>query len=371
MELSVLVKKYEKYLPVTRNSPHLTLGEGDTPLIRVERLEGLFDELLSFHLGRVIKRNLKIYAKREDENHSTGSFKDRGMIIAIINALEEGCRAIAAATTGNTGASAAAYASAAGLPALVVVPEAVAVGKLSQMMMYGAKILTVDGNFDAAFRKANELVEKYPGIKLVNSTNEYRIEGQKTAAFEICDTLGYSPDYVFLPVGNAGNITAYWKGFKEYYADGKIKKLPKMMGYQADGAAPIVEGHIIETPETDATAIRIGNPASWKRAEEARDESNGLIDKVTDQELYRAQYFLSAESRRAIYVELASAAGVAGMFKYNLQNHFPDNSTIVFVVTGTGIKNPEAAQKNPFKKEIVNLSRVTNQDEIIRNIIGR
>ena len=369
MELSVLVEKYEKYLPVTHNSPHLTLGEGDTPLIRVPSLEMLLDERVSRKYHRHITRNLMILGKLEHEQHSTYSFKDRGMIIAVIKALEEGKKMLLCASTGNTAASAAAYGAAAGLPVMVIVPKGIATGKLSQIRMYGAEVMEIDGDFNDALKLAQKMAEKNPDIQLVNSVNKYRIEGQKTAAFEICDVLGDAPDYLFLPVGNAGNITAYWKGFNEYFDAKKISKLPKMMGYQAAGAYPIVRGHRIRKPKTDASAIRIGNPASWEYATQARDESGGLIYKVTDRQMYRAQYFLSALSGNSIYVELASSASVAGMLKYDLQKPFDHGSTIVFVVTGAGVKDPASAEKNPFKKEIIKLRSSMNPHLIAKGII--
>lgn len=369
MALSVLVEKYAKYLPVTSSSPQLTLGEGDTPLIRVPKLEEILNLRPAEKRGQPANRVLEIYGKLENENHSTDSFKDRGMVIAVIKALEEGKKMLLCASTGNTGASAAAYGAAAGIPVMIIVPEHVAVGKLAQMRMYGAEIMSIKGNFDDALKLAREMADRNLDIALVNSVNPYRIAGQKTAAFEICDVLGKAPDYVFLPVGNAGNITAYWEGFTEYFNDRRINTRPKMMGYQADGAAPIVLGHVIENPQTDASAIRIGNPASWQRAISARDESGGIIDMVTDAEMYKAQYFLSAESRRAIYVELASAASVAGLMKYDLKSPLPNNSVVVFVVTGSGVKNPEAAEKNPFKRPLIKLDSLQDPHAIARKIM--
>lgn len=354
--MSVLVRKYSVFLPVTPDSPQLTLGEGDTPLVRVESLEWLLDRRLSRKLRVNVERNLRVYAKLENENHSTDSFKDRGMVIAMIKALEEGKKRILCASTGNTGASAAAYAAAAGLPAAVIVPRTVAIGKLAQIRMYGADILMIEGNFDDALELAQSIASRHPEVGLVNSVNRYRIEGQKTAAFEICDALGDAPDYLFLPVGNAGNITAYWKGFEEYRKAGKTSHSPRMMGYQAAGAAPIVRGHIISSPKTDASAIRIGNPASWQSAEAARDESQGVIDCVTDRQMYWAQYYLSARSGASIYCELASAASVAGLLKSDLPSPIQENSVIVFVITGSGVKNPESAHENPFKRDPIALA---------------
>ncbi|MDD5027219.1 MAG: threonine synthase, partial [Candidatus Omnitrophica bacterium] len=281
MKYQGIIDRYRKHLPVTEKTPVITLNEGNTPLI------------YSGHLSRLLGNGFEVYLKYEGLN-PTGSFKDRGMTMAISKACEEGSSAVICASTGNTSASAAAYAAKAGIRCIVLIPSgAVALGKLSQALIHGAQVLAVKGNFDDALNLVREITARYP-ITLVNSLNPYRIEGQKTASFEICDFLGEPPDLQIMPVGNAGNITAYWKGYKEYYKAGISKKLPKMLGFQAQGAAPIVRGHPIKNPETLATAIRIGNPASWKQAEEARDESGGLIDMVSDDEILQAYKMLAA-----------------------------------------------------------------------------
>ncbi len=322
--------RYRELLPVTEQTPLLTLGEGDTPLVRSPKLE----DLLSCK---------ELYLKLEGCN-PTGSFKDRGMVMAIAKALEAGSRAVICASTGNTSAAAAAYAARAGLEAIVLVPEHyVALGKLAQAIIYGARVVMVDGNFDDALRLVRDLSERYP-VTLVNSVNPYRLQGQKTAAFEVCDSLGDAPDILAIPVGNAGNITAYWMGFKEYHQQGKSSKLPRMIGFEAEGAAPIVRGEVVKKPETVATAIRIGNPASWKLAEAARDESGGLIDYVSDKELLEAYQLLS--SKEGVFVEPASAASVAGLRKLVSQGKLDlRDSRVVCVLTGNGLKDPDTAVK--------------------------
>ncbi|MDH7481411.1 MAG: threonine synthase [Armatimonadota bacterium] len=325
-----VIERYRQYLPVTEKTPIITLLEGSTPLIRAE------------NLARKIAPNLKIYLKYEGLN-PTGSFKDRGMTMAISKAIEEGAKAVMCASTGNTSASAAAYCARAGIDCIVLIPEGnIALGKLSQAMIHGAKVLQIKGNFDDALNLVKEITSNYP-ITLVNSINPYRIEGQKTGAFEICDVLGGPPDYHAIPVGNAGNITAYWKGYKEYLEHGKIDRLPKMIGFQAAGAAPIVLGHPVEKPETIATAIRIGNPASWKQAVAARDESGGLIDIVTDDEILEAYKMLA--SLEGIFCEPASAASVAGVYKLSRRGYFTEPATVVCVLTGHGLKDPDRAIK--------------------------
>jgi threonine synthase len=326
--------KYKDLLPVTPQTPFFSLGEGDTPLVRCDRLAE------DIGCG-------ELHLKLEGCN-PTGSFKDRGMVVAVAKALEEKSSAIMCASTGNTSASAAAYAACCGLTAIIVVPEGkIALGKLAQAIVYGAKILAIDGNFDQALKIVRALTDKHP-VTLVNSLNPYRIEGQKTASFEIIDMLGDAPDYLFIPVGNAGNITAYWKGFKEYYELGKASKKPIMVGFQAEGAAPIVHGHPIEKPETVATAIRIGNPASWQKAEAARDESGGLIDMVSDAEILAAQKLLA--TRAGVFGEPASAASVAGLVKLSQQGWDFSDKTIACVITGTGLKDTDTALKDapPF-----------------------
>ncbi len=333
-----VIERYKKYLPVTDKTPIVTLQEGNTPLIRADYLSKLI--------------NTEVYLKYEGLN-PTGSFKDRGMTLAISKACEEASTAVMCASTGNTSASAAAYAARAGMKCIVLIPAgAIALGKLSQALIHGAVVLAVDENFDAALDLVREITEKYP-ITLVNSLNPYRIEGQKTASFEICDTLGTAPDFQVMPVGNAGNITAYWKGYKEYKEKGKIRKLPKMLGFQAEGAAPIVRGHPIKNPKTLATAIRIGNPASWKQAERARDESRGLIDMVSDKQIVEAYKLLAA--KEGIFVEPASSASVAGLLKLAKKGYFKNSRTqrIVCILTGHGLKDPDRAIMSVKKPKVV------------------
>jgi threonine synthase len=325
-----LIERYKEFLPVTDKTPIVSLLEGYTPLVRADRLAGRISDKIT------------LYLKFEGMN-PTGSFKDRGMTMAISNAVENGSKATICASTGNTAASAAAYSARAGLSCAVILPAGeVAIGKVSQSMMHGAKVIAVDGNFDDALRIVREITENYP-VTLVNSLNPYRIEGQKTGAFEICDDLGQPPTYHAIPVGNAGNITAYWAGYKAYKAAGIIDRLPVMIGFQAAKSAPIVDGHPITSPETIATAIRIGNPASWKQAEAARDESGGLIEKVTDEEITEAQKMLA--SVEGVFCEPASAASVAGVIKKANEGFFKEKCTIVCVLTGHGLKDPTRAQK--------------------------
>lgn len=325
-----VIKHYQRFLSLKKEEHIVTLLEGNTPLIEAARLRNY------------INPGIRLFLKNEGLN-PTSSFKDRGMTMAVSKAREAGSGAVICASTGNTSASAAAYAARAGMKAFVLIPEGkIALGKLSQAMMHGSKVIQIKGNFDEALHLVKEISDSYP-ITLVNSLNPYRIEGQMTAAFEVCDHLGYCPTYHSLPVGNAGNITAYWKGYKEYKKNGIIDRLPRMIGFQAEGAAPIVRGHIIERPETIATAIRIGNPASWKKAEEARDESGGLIDMVSDQEILSA-YKLIAEME-GIFCEPASAASIAGVIKKNNEGMFREGDTIVCTLTGHGLKDPESAIK--------------------------
>lgn len=323
-----LINKYREFLPVTESTPVVALNEGNTPLIKAE------------NLAKKIGIDAEIYLKFEGCN-PTGSFKDRGMTMAVTKAKESGSGAIICASTGNTSASAAAYGAKAGLKTYVLIPDGyIALGKLSQAMMYGAEIIAIQGNFDRALEVVREISDKYP-ITLVNSVNPYRIEGQKTGAFEICEALGQAPDYHFIPVGNAGNITAYWKGYKEWHELGKIPALPKMMGFEAEGAAAIVKGERIMNPETIATAIRIGNPASWKFAEAARDESNGMINFVTDEEIVKAYKLIA--SCEGVLAEPASAASVAGLIKF--KDQVKEGSKIVCILTGNGLKDPDNAIK--------------------------
>lgn len=326
-----LIHHYREFLPVTDKTPVVTLHEGNTPLIPADALSE--------------KIGLKVYLKYEGLN-PTGSFKDRGMTMAISKAKEKGMRAVMCASTGNTSASAAAYAARCGMKCAVLIPDGnIALGKLAQSMVHRAKVIAIRGNFDEALNFVKEITAKYP-VELVNSINPFRIEGQKTAAFEICDELAEAPHFHAIPVGNAGNITAYWKGYKEYKQIGRSKTLPVMLGFQAEGSAPIVKNRVIENPETIATAIRIGNPASWKSAVAAREESGGLIDAVTDEEIIEAYKLLAAVT--GVFVEPASAASVAGMLKLHQSGYFAKSlgKTIVCTVTGHGLKDPSTAVKH-------------------------
>ena len=322
-----VLRAYKEFLPITDATPLISLGEGDTPLVKSNRL------------GKELGCS-ELYFKLEGCN-PTGSFKDRGMVVAIAKALEEGSTAVMCASTGNTSASAAAYGASCDLPAYVLIPKGeVAMGKLAQAMAYGAKILMVNGNFDSALFLVRSFTTKHP-VTLVNSLNPHRLEGQKTAAFEIVDVLGDAPDYLFIPVGNAGNITAYWRGFQEYYDAGYSRKLPRMMGFQAEGAAPIVRGEPIANPQTIASAIRIGNPASWEGAVEARDSSGGVIDMVSDDEILDAYRLLA--SKEGLFCEPASAASYAGLVKLHRQGLNLAGQRVVCILTGTGLKDPDLA----------------------------
>jgi threonine synthase len=321
-----LIAAYRDRLPVTDATPVVTLYEGDTPLLPAP--------VLSERTG------CDVYLKVEGAN-PTGSFKDRGMTMAISKAAEDGAKAVICASTGNTSASAAAYAVRAGMTCAVLVPQGkIALGKMAQALVHGARLLQVDGNFDDCLELARKLAVDYP-VALVNSVNPFRLQGQKTAAFEICDVLGRAPDVHCIPVGNAGNITAYWMGYQEYADDGLVTSTPRMFGFQAAGAAPIVLGAPVTRPMTIATAIRIGNPASWTFAEQARDESGGLIDAVTDKQILEA-YRLVARSE-AVFVEPASAASVAGLLVTAADGRLPKGATVVCTVTGNGLKDPDWA----------------------------
>jgi threonine synthase len=325
-----LLVKYRDFLPVTPQTPIITIGEGDTPLVRSQRLER------DIGCG-------ELYFKLEGCN-PTGSFKDRGMVVAVAKAVEAKNSAIICASTGNTSASAAAYGAVCGLTVFVVVPKGnIALGKLAQAIVYGARIIAINDNFDKALELVRALTQKHP-IALVNSLNPHRIEGQKTAAFEIVDALGDSPDYLFIPLGNAGNITAYWRGFVHYKQAGKAKNTPKMMGFEAEGSAAIVQGKVIPNPKTIASAIRIGNPASWKSATAARDESGGVIDYVTDEEILSAYKLLAV--KEGIFGEPASAASVAGLIKKAKSGIDFSSKKVVCVITGTGLKDPDTALKS-------------------------
>jgi len=325
---SGIIARYRSFLPVSEKTPLLTLHEGNTPLIYAGNL--------SQQLG------LSLHFKYEGLN-PTGSFKDRGMVMAVAKALEEGSTTIMCASTGNTSAAAAAYAARAGMRCIVLIPAGnIALGKLAQAIAYGAEVIAIDGNFDEALRIVREITAEEP-ITLVNSVNPYRIEGQKTASFEICDALGEAPDILAIPVGNAGNITAYWKGFKEYQAAGRSKQLPRMFGFQAEGAAPLVHGAPVDHPETIATAIRIGNPASKEGALQALQESNGEIHAVTDEEILEAYQLLARTE--GIFCEPASAASLAGVMKLRRLDMLPEGLSVACVLTGHGLKDPNIALK--------------------------
>ncbi len=329
MKAGVLFQ-YRDLLPLTTATPMFSLGEGSTPLVRCPALEK------ETGCG-------ELYLKLEGCN-PTGSFKDRGMVVAMAKALEAESKAIMCASTGNTSASAAAYAAYCGLKAIIIVPKGnIALGKLAQAIIYGAKIIAIDGNFDQALSIVRSLTEKHP-VTLVNSLNPYRIEGQKTAAFEIIDVLGDAPDYLFIPVGNAGNITAYWQGFVEYHQAGRASLRPRMMGFQAEGAAPIVRNRVIKEPKTVATAIRIGNPASWQKAVAARDESGGVIDMVSDEEIIAAHRLMALKA--GIFGEPASAASLAGLIKLSRQGLALSTKRVVCIITGTGLKDIDIVLKN-------------------------
>lgn len=328
-----ILEEYREFLPLGPETPVVTLYEGDTPLYYAPRLSQA--------------AGVKIYVKYEGLN-PTGSFKDRGMAMAVSKAKEAGAEVLICASTGNTSASAAAYAARAGMKAVVVIPHGkVAAGKLAQAVMYGAEIIEIDGNFDEALAIVREIADSHP-VTLVNSVNPFRIEGQKTGAFEVVDVLGEAPDYLAIPVGNAGNITAYWKGFREYRQRRRAGKLPKMIGFEAEGAAAIVKGQPIPHPETVATAIRIGNPASWKGAENAAKESGGAIDMVSDEQILEAYRLIAQEG---VFCEPGSAASVAGVLKWARQGRFTENDQVVCVLTGNGLKDPDNALTYGMKEE--------------------
>jgi len=343
-----LIKQYREYLPVSDKTPVVTLNEGNTPLV------------YSNYLSKLIGSD--VYLKFEGAN-PTGSFKDRGMTMAISKAKEEGSDIVMCASTGNTSASAAAYSARSGMKCIVLIPQgAIALGKLAQAMIHGAKVLAIKGNFDDALDIVKDITKEHK-ITLVNSLNPYRLEGQKTGAFEICDALGEAPVYHSIPVGNAGNITAYWMGYREYFKKGLIKSLPKMLGFQAKGAAPIVRGKPIKDPKTIATAIKIGNPASWKKAEQARDESKGLIDMVSDKEILDAYKILAKEE--GVFVEPASAASVAGVIKLAKTKFFnSEKGKIVCILTGHGLKDPDRAIKSIKKPKVIKASNKSVLREI-------
>lgn len=342
-----LLEEYKEFLPVTEKTPKLTLQEGNTPLIKLDRL--------SENWG------IELYVKTEGTN-PTGSFKDRGMVMAVAKALEEGSDTVICASTGNTSAAAAAYAARAGMRSIIVIPEGkIAAGKLAQAVMYGAEIISIEGNFDHALTMVRN-ISKIEPVTLVNSVNPYRIEGQKTAAFEICDQLGSAPDVLAIPVGNAGNITAYWKGFKEYH-DHKQTGLPQMRGFEAAGAAAIVHNQVFEEPETVATAIRIGNPASWKYAVQAATESNGKIDEVNDEEIIQAYGMLT--SMEGVFAEPGSCASIAGVYKQVQSGEIKKGAKVVAILTGNGLKDPDVAMDYATVKPTV----LPNDEQAVLNHI--
>jgi threonine synthase len=348
-----LIEAYKEFLPITSETPTLTLNEGNTPLVKLESLSKEW--------------GVELYVKLEGAN-PTGSFKDRGMVMAVAKAIEVGSKTIICASTGNTSAAAAAYAARAGIRCIVVIPEGkIALGKLAQAMMYGAEIISIEGNFDQALKMVRNISKEEP-IALVNSVNPYRLEGQKTAAFEVCDQLGYAPDILAIPVGNAGNISAYWKGFKEY-AEHKGTGLPRMFGFEAAGAAALVHNRVFENPETVATAIRIGNPASWNLAVSAVGESNGIFDEVSDDEIISAYKKVAASE--GIFAEPASCASLAGIYKSIQKGRIEKGSKIVAVLTGNGLKDTDTAIKN----SLVEVLQLPNDEravtEHIRGVVQR
>ncbi|MDY6785082.1 MAG: threonine synthase [Cyanobacteriota bacterium] len=345
-----LVEAYRSFLPVSESTPVVTLLEGNTPLIPAPAI------------AECVGRNVRVWVKYDGLN-PTGSFKDRGMTMAISKAKEAGAKAVICASTGNTSASAAAYARRAGMRCFVLLPEGyVALGKLAQSLAYGAEAIAVNGNFDDCFRIVCQLAENYP-VTLVNSVNPYRLEGQKTAAFEIVDTLGDAPDWLCIPVGNAGNISAYWMGFCQYHQQGKCSQLPRMMGFQAAGAAPLVQGEPVAHPQTLATAIRIGNPASWDKAVAVKEASQGRFAPVTDEEILEAYRLLA--SREGVFCEPASASSVAGLLQ--VREEVPEGANIVCVLTGNGLKDPDCAIKYG-KNQIY--SGIAAQTEAVAKVMG-
>jgi len=346
-----VIDRFREYLPVTDETPVITLYEGNTPLVP------------AVNLSREVCTGVELYLKMEGLN-PTCSFKDRGMTVAVSKAVEEGAKAVICASTGNTSASAAAYAARAGIANVVLVPNGeIALGKLSQAMMHRSKVLAVEGNFDEALDLVRRISASHP-ITLVNSVNPHRIEGQKTAAFEVCDQLGYAPRYCATPVGNAGNITAYWKGWQEYQKRGVIDECPVMLGFQAWGAAPIVDGAPVKDPDTIATAIKIGRPASWAAAVSARDESGGLITKIRDEDILKAYSMLA--SKEGIFVEPASAVSIAGVIMLYHQGFFKKGDTVVCVLTGHGLKDPDRAIAEAPKPRVV----PADEDVIVEEIFS-
>ena len=346
-----LINNYKDFFNFKETTVPVTLNEGRTPLIRSNNLE------------KLLGIDIELYFKFEGLN-PTGSFKDRGMTSAVTKAVEDGSTAVICASTGNTSASAAAYAARAGLKSYVIIPDGkIAKGKLAQAVAYGATIIAINGNFDQALDIVKEISNNHP-ITMVNSLNPHRIEGQKTAAFELCDDLEMAPDYLFIPVGNAGNITAYWKGFNEYFDNGTIDSLPKMMGFQAYNSAPLVLGHTVTNPETVATAIRIGNPASKDKALVAIKDSNGIIDRIKDEDILKAQFMLS--TAEGIFAEPASCISLAGLIKSNDEGRVKAGSKVVCILTGNGLKDSDIILDNPYKYTTLNADYKVIEDYILR-----
>ena len=346
-----LIDNYKDFFKFKETTVPVTLNEGRTPLIRANNLE------------KLLGIDIELYFKFEGLN-PTGSFKDRGMTSAVTKAVEDGSTAVICASTGNTSASAAAYAARAGLKSYVIIPDGkIAKGKLAQAVAYGATIIAINGNFDQALDIVKEISNNHP-ITMVNSLNPHRIEGQKTAAFELCDDLEMAPDYLFIPVGNAGNITAYWKGFNEYFDNGTIDSLPKMMGFQAYNSAPLVLGHTVTNPETVATAIRIGNPASKDKALVAIKDSNGIIDRIKDEDILKAQFMLS--TAEGIFAEPASCISLAGLIKSNDEGRVKAGSKVVCILTGNGLKDSDIILDNPYKYTTLNADYKIIEDYILR-----
>ncbi len=354
MRYTGLIENYKDRLPVSESTRLISLGEGNTPLIRLD------------NIPRKLGKAVDIYIKYEGLN-PTGSFKDRGMTMAVTKAVESGSKAIICASTGNTSASAAAYAARAGIKAFVLIPEGkIALGKLAQAMIHGAVIIQIKGNFDDGMRLVKEVADHAP-VSIVNSINPYRLQGQKTAAFEIIEELGFAPDYHCLPVGNAGNISAHWMGYTEYKEYGKVNNAPKMVGYQAAGAAPFIKGSMVDNPDTIATAIRIGHPQSWDLAWNVQKESGGWFDSLTDEEILAAQKLLT--EKEGIFCEPASAASIAGALRDIKSGKIPEGSKVVCTLTGHGLKDPDTAISQ-CSDEMININPVMDEvrDAILNNM---
>jgi threonine synthase len=351
-----IIERYRERLPIAAGTRIVSLGEGDTPLLRLD------------HIPALLGKDIALYVKYEGLN-PTGSFKDRGMTMAVTKAVEEGSRAILCASTGNTSASAAAYAARAGIRAFVLIPEGkIALGKLAQAILHGALVMQIQGNFDVGMRLVKDIAVRLP-VTLVNSVNPYRLEGQKTAAFEVIEALGRAPDFHCLPVGNAGNITAYWMGYREYHGHGLAEGVPRMCGYQASGAAPFLRGHPIDHPETVATAIRIGHPQSWDLALQAQAESDGWFDELSDTQILAAQRLLAEQE--GIFCEPASAASLAGAMRDVTGGKIPEGSLVVCTLTGHGLKDPDIAIAQSSAPPLKIEARLAEVERVIAEEIGR